>query len=181
MCVPFCQREELLYFGHGGFRMGRCEMQPDPKSGLIEKQLCLMILANLGGNRMKHVLIAAAATVFGATMALADPVHGTWKTVPDDNGNYGHIEVTNCGSTICGTLVKSFNPDGSALATDNIGKKIIWDMQNLGDGNYGKGKIWSPDRDKTYKSKMVLNGNSLAVSGCVLGICRDGGTWSRVN
>ena len=72
---------------------------------------------------MKHVLIAAAATVFGATMALADPVHGTWQTAKDDNGNYGHIEVTNCGSTICGTLVKSFNPDGSNLETENVGKK----------------------------------------------------------
>ena len=105
---------------------------------------------------------------------------GSGKTVPDDNGNYGHIEVTNCGATICGTLVKSFSSDGSNLVTDNLGKKIIWDMENLGGGNYGKGKIWSPDRDKTYKSKMVLSGNNLAVSGCVLGICRDGGTWTRV-
>ena len=129
---------------------------------------------------MKHLMIAAAATVFGATVAMADPVHGTWKTTPDDNGNFGYIEVTNCGSTICGTLVKSFNPDGSVLASENDGKMIIWDMQNLGDGNYGKGKVWAPDRDKTYKSKMVLSGNSLAVSGCVLGICRDGGSWTRI-
>jgi uncharacterized protein (DUF2147 family) len=26
-----------------------------------------------------------------------------------------------------------------------------------------------------------LNGDTLAVRGCVLGICRDGGTWTRVN
>jgi uncharacterized protein (DUF2147 family) len=28
---------------------------------------------------------------------------------------------------------------------------------------------------------MQLNGNTLSVRGCVLGICRDGGTWTRVN
>jgi uncharacterized protein (DUF2147 family) len=48
------------------------------------------------------------------------------------------------------------------------------------DGVYDDGKVWSPDRDKTYSSDMTLSGNSLAVRGCVLGICRDGGTWTRV-
>ncbi|MCR9114486.1 MAG: DUF2147 domain-containing protein, partial [Rhodobacteraceae bacterium] len=42
------------------------------------------------------------------------------------------------------------------------------------------GKVYSPDRGKTYKSKLVLNGKTLKVSGCVLGICRDGGTWQKV-
>ncbi len=54
-------------------------------------------------------------------------------------------------------------------------------MVAQGDGAYGDGKIWSPDRDKTYNSKMQLSGDALQVSGCVFGICRDGGTWQRVN
>lgn len=123
-------------------------------------------------------LVAAMTLVAGA--AMADPVFGIWKTKPDDNGNYGHIDVKACGAKICGTLVKSFDSAGKDLKSDNVGKKIIWDMENLGDGNYGNGKVWSPDRNKTYNSKMVLQGNGLAVKGCVLGICRDGGTWSRV-
>lgn len=131
---------------------------------------------------MKQFALAAAAVLMSAGMAIADPAHGTWKTIPDDNGNYGHIAVTTCSNgKICGQLVKSFNPDGSVLESENTGKMIIWDMENLGGGNYGNGKIWSPDRDRTYKSKMTLSGSSLAVEGCVLGICRDGGTWSRVN
>jgi hypothetical protein len=28
---------------------------------------------------------------------------------------------------------------------------------------------------------MQLSGDALQVSGCVLGICRDGGTWARVD
>ena len=116
-----------------------------------------------------------------ASSALADPVHGTWKTAADDNGNYGHIQVTDCNGKVCGTLVKSFDSSGAALDTENTGRQIIWDMEADGSGAYSGGKVYSPDRDKTYNSKMQLNGNTLAVSGCVLGICRDGGKWTRIN
>ena len=78
-------------------------------------------------------------------------------------------------------LVKSFDSSGAETLSPSIGKKIIWDMEAQGDGYYSGGKIWSPDRDKTYKSKMTLSGSKLAVEGCVMMICRDGGTWSRVN
>lgn len=125
--------------------------------------------------------ILAAVIAMAPGIASADDVFGTWQTAKDDNGNYGHIKVEACGAKICGTLIKSFQSNGSALQTNNIGKKIIWDMTSQGGGKYGGGKIWSPDRDKTYKSKMNLSGNSLNVKGCVGPICRDGGTWTRVN
>ena len=130
---------------------------------------------------MTRLLRFAAVAALIASPAFADPVFGTWQTTADDNGNYGHIEVKSCGSAICGTLVKGFDSSGADAPSDNIGKQIIWDMQALGDGAYGKGKVWAPDRDRTYNSKMQLSGNSLAISGCILGICRDGGTWMRVN
>ena len=129
---------------------------------------------------MTRSMLALAALLI-AGPAQADPVHGTWQTGKDDNGNYGHIRIAPCGGAICGTLVKSFDAAGAPLDSPNNGRKIIWDMQAQGGGAYGKGKVWAPDRDKTYNSKMQLNGNSLAISGCVLGICRDGGTWTRVN
>ncbi len=116
-----------------------------------------------------------------AAPAFADPVEGTWKTAPDDNGNYGFIKVSMCGAKICGVLAKSFDSKGTQLTTDNTGKKIIWDMVPQGDGYYSGGKVWAPDRDKTYSSKMTLSGNSLNIKGCVLGICRNGGTWQRLN
>lgn len=130
---------------------------------------------------MKRILILAATSLICTGAAMADPVYGTWQTTPDDNGNYGHIEIANCDGTICGTLVKSFDSSGATLDSPNNGRKIIWNMKSQGDGAYGKGKVWAPDRDKTYSSKMKLNGNALAISGCILGICRDGGTWTRVN
>ncbi|MFT7594241.1 MAG: hypothetical protein ACI8R4_001559 [Paracoccaceae bacterium] len=130
---------------------------------------------------MKHLILSAVLGLGLAGMAAADPVDGTWKTVPDDNGDYGHINVGACGSKICGTLVRSFDSSGAETHSSNVGKKIVWDMVAQGDGYYSGGKIWSPDRDKTYKSKMTLSGSKLSVEGCVMMICRDGGTWSRVN
>lgn len=129
---------------------------------------------------MKKTLLTATAMVLLAGQALADPIFGTWRTPADDNGNSGHVQVKACGDMICGTLIKSFDASGNPMDSANIGKLIIWDMKARGSGKYGGGKVWSPDRDKTYASKLVLEGDSLKVSGCVLVVCRDGGTWQRV-
>ncbi len=132
--------------------------------------------------RKTVVVILAAGMALMANAALAaDAVEGVWKTKPDDNGNFGHIQIAPCGEAICGVLVKSFDSSGAPMESENIGKQIIWDMKPQGDGTYVDGKIWSPDRDKTYDSTMTLTGDTLAVQGCVLFICRDGGTWTRVN
>jgi len=130
---------------------------------------------------MKNLTLAIGAALLWAMPAVADPIFGRWKTIPDDNGNYGHIEVKNCGGTICGTLAKSFDGAGKQIASEHTGKKIVWDMKPNGGGKYSGGKIWSPDRDKVYTSKLnLLDNNSLNVSGCIAFICRDGGTWTRV-
>lgn len=129
---------------------------------------------------MKKFALAAALAVLGTAAFAADPVEGTWKTKPDDNGNFGHVQIKPCGNAFCGTLVKAFDGSGTQIESPNVGRKIVWDMVAYGDGVYDDGKVYSPDRDKTYNSEMKLNGNSLTVKGCVLGICRDGGTWTRV-
>jgi len=130
---------------------------------------------------MKKLGLIIAFIFTLAAPVFADPVEGVWQTAKDDNGNYGHIDISMCGAKICGVLIKSFDSSGAPLASDNIGRKIIWDMVPQGDGYYKGGKVWSPDRDKTYSSKMTMNGNGLAIKGCVFGICRNGGTWKRVN
>lgn len=128
---------------------------------------------------MKTFLIAGAL-MFAASIAMADPVEGIWQTKKDDNGNFGHIEVKPCGPAFCGVLIKSFDSAGAPIDSPNIGRKIVWDMVAYADGLYDDGKVYSPDRDKTYNADMTLTGDKLAVRGCVLGICRDGGSWSRV-
>jgi len=128
---------------------------------------------------MKTIIIAAVLAAFGGA-ALAEPVLGIWQTRKDDNGNFGHVEIKPCGAAVCGTLIKAFSGEGKEIASDNVGKRIVWDMKAGANGLYSGGKIYSPDRDKTYNGDMTLNGNALSVRGCVLGICRDGGTWARV-
>jgi uncharacterized protein (DUF2147 family) len=129
---------------------------------------------------MKALVFGAAALLVSALAAQADPVEGVWQTARDDNGNFGHIQIAPCGDRLCGVLIRAYNGAGQQIDSDNVGRRIVWDMVARGDGAYGKGKIWSPDRDKTYNSKMELAGDRLTVSGCVLVICRDGGTWARV-
>lgn len=130
---------------------------------------------------MKSRLTLAALAVALATPALAaDPVLGMYKTQPDDNGNFGHVELYECdGGAVCGVIRKAFDGSGSEISSPNVGKRMIWDMQAQGGGAYGDGKIWAPDRDKTYSSKMELSGSVLKVSGCVAFICRAQ-TWQRV-
>ncbi|CAD0183610.1 hypothetical protein RUESEDTHA_00483 [Ruegeria sp. THAF57] len=132
---------------------------------------------------MKHSIIAAAALCVFSTVASADPVDGLWKTEPGDEGGYLHVTIAPCGSAICGTIDTAFDGNGNQqLSYENLGKKIIWDMEPEGNGAYDNGKIWAPDRDKTYNSKMTLDSqNALTVKGCVAGglVCR-GQTWTRV-
>lgn len=128
---------------------------------------------------MKRFTLAALALMI-ATPAIADPVLGLYKTQAGDDGRFGHVELYQCEASICGVIRKAFDASGAEIPSDNIGRRMIWDMQSQGDGAYGKGKIWAPDRDKTYSSKMSLSGKTLQVSGCVFGICRAQ-TWTRVN
>ncbi len=130
---------------------------------------------------MKTFLTAAALSVVMAGAAFAaDPILGTWQTIKDDNGNSGQIKISECGATICGTLVKSFDSSGKQFNSASDGRKLIWDMTNDGNGKYVGGKVYSPDRDKTYNGELVLSGDTLDVRGCVLVVCRSGGKWSRV-
>lgn len=128
---------------------------------------------------MERTTTLAAMLVVCAATAGADPVLGTYKTQPDDNGNYGHVELYQCDANICGVIRKAFDGSGAEVASDNIGRRMLWDMTAQGGGAYGGGKIWAPDRDKVYTSKMALSGDALSVSGCVLVVCRSQ-TWTRV-
>jgi len=91
-------------------------------------------------------------------------------------------QVTSLGF---GKAKDAFNEDPAKLDTKRrdeiVGKTIIADMVPDGANEWGDGTIWAPDDDKTYDSSMELSGNTLEVSGCVLGgiICR-GQDWTRL-
>ena len=124
--------------------------------------------------------LAVLAIFVAAPVVAQDAVLGLYKTQPSDEGNFGHVEIYACETNICGVIRKAFDGAGTEIESANIGKRMIWDMEADGGGNSSGGKIWAPDRDKVYSSKMELSGATLEVSGCVFGICRAQ-TWTRVN
>lgn len=128
---------------------------------------------------MKRTALFASLILGLASPALADPILGMYKTQPGDTGRFAHVQIYACDADICGVIRKAFDGSGKEIASDTVGKRMIWGMKPQGDGKYAKGKIWAPDRDKTYASKMELTGRQLKVSGCVLGICRAQ-TWSKL-
>ncbi len=129
----------------------------------------------------KLTAFATVALLAMAAPVVADPVHGLWKTQPDDNGNFGHVHMQTCSNgKICGGLVAAFDGNGRQMESENIGRAIVWDMEPAGGGAYRNGRVWAPDRDRTYASRMELRGSELGVSGCIMGICREQ-VWTRQN
>jgi uncharacterized protein (DUF2147 family) len=130
---------------------------------------------------MKRIASLILLSLFAAGSALADPIEGLWRTAPDDNGDVGYIRVSTCGASYCGVLERAENAQGSTIQPDTLGRKIVWNLKAGKSGEY-EGRIYAPDRDKEYMSKLELSGNRISVNGCVLGglICRNGGNWTRV-
>lgn len=116
---------------------------------------------------------------FLAGTAAADPVEGVWQTQPGDDGRFGMVRISPCGTAFCGTLERGYDAAGRQAPSDRIGMRLVEGMTPQGGGAYGGGTIYAPDRDKTYRSKMQLEGDRLKVSGCVGPICRSQ-TWVRV-
>lgn len=127
------------------------------------------------GIMAKGIMAAGIALLAGG--ALADPVEGIWQTEVDD-GAYAHVRMGPCGQKICGVISRTFDASGE-YDSENKGKAIVWDMVPKGGGAYGDGNIWQPSTGKVYRSKMMLEGARLKVSGCVGPFCKSQ-AWSRV-
>lgn len=133
---------------------------------------------------MKYInkILLLTTLIFFATNAASesDGVLGTWQTESSDKG-YLHVLIEKCGDALCGKIVNAYNLENEVSPDyKHVGKQMLWDMKASGDSSWKKGKIWDPSKDKTYKSKMSLNGDTLSVSGCILIVCRAQ-DWIRVN
>ncbi|MCK0167394.1 DUF2147 domain-containing protein [Jannaschia sp. S6380] len=128
---------------------------------------------------MKHFILAAIAALGLATAASADPIEGVWQTEVDD-GAYAHVTIAPCGQAYCGTISRTFNTGGE-YQSPNLGKQIVRNMVPQGGGAY-EGRVWRPSNDKVYLGKIALNGNQMALRGCVAGglICARQ-NWVKIN
>lgn len=126
---------------------------------------------------MKTHLLSAALVLGLTSVASADPIVGTWVSETNEQGASMHVKIETCGPAVCGTVAKILGHED----TSAVGKSMIWDMTPQGGGEYTGGRVWAPDNDKTYRGKLLLNGDVLTMSGCVLGgaICR-GNDFTRL-
>lgn len=108
---------------------------------------------------LRNVVLALGAGFFFTSTALAaEPIEGTWKR---PNGTLIRYSASG-GEKFCGTV----------LTGEYKGKSI--GCMN-GSGNSYKGKVNKLDEGKTYNGTAKVNGNTLALAGCVLGglICKS--------
>lgn len=111
---------------------------------------------------LRTLTLAFAATVMLAGAASADPILGNWKT---DSGAIAQIASSGGAFTI-------------TLRSGEHNGKRIGQMQPNGAGKY-KGTITDPANDKTYSGNATLNGNRLAMQGCVAAIFCRTQNWQR--
>jgi uncharacterized protein (DUF2147 family) len=126
--------------------------------------------------------MGATLALVSATATAGDGVNGIWRTEANDAGGYLEVTIGACESDAaktCGVISKAHNGQGEDPAYENLGKKMVWDMEPDGGSAYAGGKIWDPEKDKIYKSKIQVVGDGLEVEGCVAFICQ-GQDWKRV-
>jgi uncharacterized protein (DUF2147 family) len=100
-------------------------------------------------------LALGASFIFAGAAIAAEPIEGTWKR---PNGTL--IKYAASGGQFCGTVL-----------TGEFKGKSIGCMTGSG-ANY-KGKVNKLDEGKTYTGKATVNGNTLALAGCVLFVCKS--------
>ena len=126
------------------------------------------------------IVLVFCVSLVGVAPALANNIIGIWQTPPDRKDLTSHIEIDRCGRSFCGTILRAFNPEGQEVMTKNIGKRLFWDVEDLGDGVYGEGEAFVPlINGRTKNFTLSLDGDVLTVTGR-MGPIRSTGIWTRL-
>jgi uncharacterized protein (DUF2147 family) len=115
---------------------------------------------------MKRFLLALVAGLGIAVGASADPIEGVWQTEVDD-GAYALVTIAPCAAAYCGTISLTFDASGE-YRSPNVGRQIVRDMVPQGGGRY-EGRVWRPSNDRVYLGRITLEGDRMALRGCVAG------------
>jgi uncharacterized protein (DUF2147 family) len=117
----------------------------------------------------------------------ADTAIGTWHSPT----KHGVIQISKCGSTICGNLrdgddiranadARDSNNSDSALKGRPLkGLNIFSGFTPAADG-WENGQVYDPSKGKTYSGKITIkDANTLSLRGCIfVPLCRTD-TWTR--
>jgi uncharacterized protein (DUF2147 family) len=115
-----------------------------------------------------HTMIVLIASGLMSSTATADPANGNWL-----RSNGAHILAFDCGGGLGLKVTKSPEPQ-------KVGKTIMCGAKPTSPNKW-KGTVLNLDDGQQYMGYVTLNGNSLLLSGCILGglICKSD-TWSRI-
>jgi uncharacterized protein (DUF2147 family) len=132
---------------------------------------------------MRGIFLALCIAGLITSAAQADGIEGMYRTEPSDTGGVLHIKFGTCeadGALTCATIFAAFDAERAPVADyAYLGKRIVWNMKDMGGGKFAGGKIWDPTANKTYNLKMRRRGSAIRVSECVGPICKAQ-NWHKV-
>jgi len=134
------------------------------------------------------LLLALGVNAYAASPE-GDAIVGKWLT---ENGK-SVVEVYHCGDAYCGKIVwlkeplregkekvDDKNPDKSLRNRKIVGLEILKGLQYKGPNKWGGGKIYDPEKGKTYKCKAWMDGGNLKFRGFIgFSLLGRTTTWTR--
>jgi uncharacterized protein (DUF2147 family) len=136
---------------------------------------------------LKSCLIALTASLALAGAASASDVVGVWRT----SATGVTIEISKCGSSICGKILDgNSGPGASPLDINNkdaalrarpiVGLVILKGFSG-GPAGWDGGTIYNPHDGGTYSASVKLaSAGLLSVKGCVAPMLCKTQTWTRL-
>ncbi|UYV36030.1 DUF2147 domain-containing protein [Rhodobacteraceae bacterium D3-12] len=128
--------------------------------------------------RLRAVTVSGLFLTVLASPVMADKAEGLWLTGPDKKGQVGHVKLAPCGASLCGTVIKAFDKSGKDVITQNVGKRVIWDVKPTGGGDYS-GRMLVSQLKATVDGVFHVAGNKMTVKGCVKKLCQSQ-VWTRL-
>lgn len=130
--------------------------------------------------------LAALLLLHPAPAFAAGSPLGRWLT---DDGS-AIVRIGRCGEKLCGTIEKVLDPKAPANDINNpdkhlrtfplAGATVLRGFSYSG-GQWKGGRAYDPKTGNSYRSSLeLLRDGRLAVTGCVLFVCRSR-DWTRLN
>jgi uncharacterized protein (DUF2147 family) len=139
--------------------------------------------------KLRYACLAITTTLVAAPVLAASPddAIGTWRTP----SKHGVVDITKCGSSICGRLTESdnirTNPDLRDLNNKDAAKRTR-KLKNLqivggftrGADSWNGGTIYNPEDGGTYKATITPSGDTLKLKGCIVWPLCKTQNWTRI-
>ena len=119
------------------------------------------------------IVASVLGPMLAASGAGAADIDGNWAR---GDGN-AKVLIAPCGDNICATntWIKPGTPE------EKTGDRLIMTIKPDETGVYS-GTAFDPQRDKSYKITVTVDGNSMTTKGCIVaGLLCKGITWARIN